>query len=114
MSKELAKGTAVPLVLRILSDGPQHGYGVIQCIKERSGAFLDFTEGTIYPLLHALEHEGLVSSAWETLPSGRRRKVYQITSRGATRLNDATQEWRRFREAVDSILGHGEVAPGHV
>lgn len=109
MANDLAKGTAVPLVLRILSEGPQHGYGLILAIRERSGALVEFTEGTIYPLLHTLEREGLLSAEWEVLPSGRRRKVYSLTNMGLRRLSQVTQEWRRFRTAVDAILGDGKV-----
>lgn len=110
MANELAKGTAVPLVLRVLAEGPQHGYGIIQKIRERSGGTLEFTEGTIYPLLHALERGGLLTSVWEVLPSGRRRKLYSLTHRGAERLAELTAEWKRFRSAVDAVLGDVEVA----
>lgn len=103
--KELAKGTAEPLVLRILTDGPLHGYGVLQAIKERSEAVIEFTEGTIYPLLHALEQDGLLSSVWEAMPSGRRRKLYCITPAGQRKLTEAKREWTRFQVAIDTILG---------
>ncbi len=108
MIKELAKGTAEPLVLHILAGGPLHGYGILQAIRERSREVLEFTEGTVYPLLHALEQEGLVSSVWEALPTGRRRKLYCITPAGLRRLSDAKDQWSRFRLAVDSIFGYGE------
>ena len=105
------KGTAVPLVLRILAQGPQHGYGIIQEIRERSGGVVEFTEGTIYPLLHTLEREHLLSSSWEVLPSGRRRKLYSLTETGVQRLTQLTADWRQFRSAVDAILSDGEVVP---
>lgn len=108
MIKELARGTAEPLVLRVLVEGPQHGYGLLQAIRERSGAVLDFTEGTIYPLLHTLEEEGLVTAAWETLPSGRRRKTYAITPAGQQHLANAMADWQRFRGAVDAVFGAGK------
>lgn len=114
MNQEFVKGTAVPLVLRVLTQGPQHGYGIIQAIREQSGGVIEFSEGTIYPLLHALEREGLLSSAWEVLPSGRRRKLYSLTGRGAERLTRLTADWRQFRSAVDAILGDGEAVPGAV
>lgn len=114
MANDLAKGTAVPLVLRILSEGPQHGYGIIQAIKERSGALVEFTEGTIYPLLHTLERGGLLSAEWEAVPPGKRRKIYSVTKMGLHRLVQVTQEWQRFRTAVDAILGDGEVVSRHV
>jgi PadR family transcriptional regulator PadR len=114
MANDLAKGTAVPLVLRILSEGPQHGYGIVQAIRERSGALVVFTEGTIYPLLHTLEREGLLSAEWEGVPSGKRRKVYSVTNLGLQRLSQVTTEWRKFRTAVDAILGDGEVVSGNV
>lgn len=108
MANDLAKGTAVPLVLRILTEGPNHGYGIIQEIRQRSGGLVEFTEGTIYPLLHTLEQEGLVASAWETTPSGRRRKLYSLTDAGARRLAHLAADWRQFRAAVDAILGNME------
>lgn len=113
MLKELARGTALPLILRILAEGPQHGYGLIQSIRQRSGAALEFTEGTVYPLLHGMERDGLVAGRWDTLPSGRRRRVYEITPAGRERLAAAVDHWRTFRAAVDRILGQGEVSPGH-
>ncbi|MFZ5816555.1 MAG: PadR family transcriptional regulator [Bacillota bacterium] len=105
MIKELAKGTAEPLVLQILAGSSLHGYGILQAIKERSEGVLEFTEGTVYPLLHALEQEGLLSSVWEALPSGRRRKVYCITPAGQRRLAESREQWRRFRLAIDNIFG---------
>lgn len=108
VANDLAKGTAVPLVLRILAEGPQHGYGIIQAIRERSGGMLEFTEGTVYPLLHALERDGLLTSAWEALPSGRRRKLYSLTETGRQRLARLVAEWRQFRSAVDVLLGDVE------
>lgn len=114
MIKELAKGTAEPLVLRILSDGPLHGYAILHQIKERSHEVLEFTEGTIYPLLHSLEQDGLVSAVWEALPSGRRRKVYCITPAGHRRLTEAKDEWSKFRLVIDSIFGFGEGVRGGV
>lgn len=105
MIKELSKGTAEPLVLKVLASGPLHGYGIIQAIRERSGDVLEFTEGTIYPLLHSLEHDGLLSAVWEALPSGRRRKVYCITPEGQRRLAEAHGQWQRFRLAVDRVFG---------
>lgn len=108
MIKELAKGTAIPLVLRVLHDGPQHGYGLLRAIRERSGSLLEFTEGTIYPLLHQLELDGLLSSRWDTLENGRRRKTYLITVEGVRRLEEARTEWDRFRSVMDLVLGRGE------
>jgi len=109
MIKELARGTAEPLVLRVLAEGPQHGYGILQAIRERSGEVLEFTEGTIYPLLHTLEEEGLVTAAWEVLASGRRRKSYALTPAGEKRLAEARQQWERFRGAMDALFGPGKV-----
>lgn len=109
MIRELARGTAEPLVLRILVEGPQHGYGILQAIRERSGDVLDFTEGTIYPLLHTLEEEGLVTAVWEVLASGRRRKTYAVTPAGEQRLSEARQQWERFRGAMDTLFGPGKV-----
>ena len=84
--------------------GPAHGYAIISALRERSDGTFDLPEGTIYPALHRLEDGGLLSSSWAA-GDGRRRRVYALTSAGATALAAEQTEWRRFATGVVAVLG---------
>jgi PadR family transcriptional regulator, regulatory protein PadR len=71
-------------------------------LKERSEGAFDLAEGTVYPVLHRLEAEGLLSSAWSTA-AGRRRRVYRLTRRGRAVVAQRREEWRRFANAVEAV-----------
>lgn len=103
MRAETLKGHLDGLVLAIVAAEPLHGYAVIERLKERSGGAFDLPEGTVYPVLHRLEADGLVTSAWANA-SGRRRRVYRITRRGRTALDTRREEWGRFSRAVAGVL----------
>jgi DNA-binding PadR family transcriptional regulator len=87
----------------VLKAGPAHGYAVITALRERSGGEFDLPEGTVYPALHQLERQGLVTSAWDT-SSGRRRRVYSLTRGGASALGVRAAEWQSFRRGVQAVL----------
>ena len=91
------------LILAVLSDGPAHGYAVIEALKQRSGGAFALAEGTVYPVLHRLEADGLLSSAWSTA-AGRKRRVYRLTRRGRTQLGERRDEWRAFARAVEAVI----------
>ncbi len=103
MRPELLKGNIDLLLLRVLVDAPAHGYAIIEDLRRRSAAF-DLPEGTVYPALHRLERDGLVSSRWSAA-SGRRRRVYRLSGRGSRLLAERRQEWRVFAGAMDAVLG---------
>ena len=105
MEGEMLKGHLDMIVLAALSSGPAHGYAIIQEIYRRSGGAFELPEGTIYPALHRLEQAGLLGSHWTTAESGRRRRVYSLTKRGARALTDQRAVWRRFRDAIGGLLG---------
>src|SRR5438270_5415551 len=98
------KGTLPTLILEALVHEPSHGYRIAQQIKERSRGVLDFKEGTLYPALHKLENEGLVSS-FEGAEKGRPRRYYRITKSGRTVLTKDRKQWRELSRAVTLILG---------
>ena len=98
------KGTLPTLILEALVKEPSHGYRIAQQIKERSQGILDFKEGTLYPALHKLENEGLVSSN-ETAENGRPRRYYRITPSGRKALTKDRAEWLELSRAVTGILG---------
>jgi len=100
---EALKGHLDGLILAVVAAEPAHGYAIIQALKRRSGGTFALPEGTIYPALHRLEGDGLLASAWVEA-RGRRRRVYRITAAGRRRLAAGRREWRRFSNAVDSVL----------
>jgi DNA-binding PadR family transcriptional regulator len=103
MKAETLKGHLDALILAVLSDGPAHGYAVIEALKQRSGGAFALAEGTVYPVLHRLEADGLLSSAWSTA-GGRKRRVYRLTRRGRAQLAERRDEWRAFARAVEAVI----------
>lgn len=92
------------LVLAVIAQGALHGYGVIEALRDRSGGSFDLAEGTVYPVLHRLERAGLLSHEWSDA-TGRRRKLYRLTTAGGARLREQQRSWRDFVEAVESVIG---------
>jgi DNA-binding PadR family transcriptional regulator len=103
MKAETLKGHLDALILATLRDEPAHGYAVIEELKQRSGGVFDLAEGTVYPVLHRLEADGLLASAWSTV-AGRRRRVYRLTRRGRAALAQRRGEWQSFALAVEAVL----------
>jgi PadR family transcriptional regulator len=104
MKAETLKGHLDGLILATLADGPAHGYAVIEQLKRRSGGAFELAEGTVYPVLHRLEAEGLLASSWSEA-AGRKRRVYRLTRRGRASLEGRRREWRAFAGAVEAVLG---------
>ena len=102
---DLKKGSTPALILAVLADGPRHGYAIAREIERRSRDALQVGEGALYPALRALEREGRVVSRWETQPSGPARRVYELTEEGRAELARQVAAWRRFTEAVNTVLG---------
>lgn len=103
MIGEALKGHLDLLLLAILADGPAHGYAVIETLRLRSNGTFDLPEGTIYPALHRLEKQGMLSSDW-TEESGRRKRIYRLTPAGKQALNKRKQEWQTFSQAVTATI----------
>lgn len=100
---EPVRGHLDALLLAILADGPAHGYAVIEELKRRSEGVFSLPEGTIYPALHRLEQDGLLTSAWQ-VGSPRPRRVYRLTRKGRRSLATRRQQWERFSHAVEAVL----------
>ena len=96
------------LVLNLLSEKSLYGYELIKTLKQRSNDVFDMKEGTLYPILHKLENEELISSSNQEV-SGRVRKVYHITEKGNRVLAKEKQEWREFSLAVNQVLTFGGI-----
>ena len=106
-AKELLKGNTPTLVLSVLSEGPLHGYGIAREIERRTENALQMKEGTLYPVLHALERNEWVSSEWAGETAGRRSRVYRLTAKGLAELAERRQQWQSFRLAMDQVLEGG-------
>jgi PadR family transcriptional regulator PadR len=103
MKAETLKGHLEALVLAVLADEPLHGYAVIEALRRRSEGAFELAEGTLYPVLHRLEADGLLASSWSEA-AGRRRRVYRLTRNGRRALARRREEWSSFVRAVDSVL----------
>ena len=106
MRSEELKGHIDTMVLAALRHEAQHGYALVQRLKERSDGVFDLGEGTIYPALHRLEREGLIESSW-TRAAGRRRRVYALTGAGQEALAERRGEWRSFARGMQALLDGG-------
>lgn len=104
ISKELIKGSTATLVLSVLKDEDLYGYNIIKKIRLLSENVFELKEGTLYPILHALEEEGLLESYWEEADN-RKRKYYHLTRKGKSRLKDKTEEWKVYSHSVGKVLG---------
>jgi PadR family transcriptional regulator, regulatory protein PadR len=97
-------GTLDLLILKAVSLGPQHGYGVLLRIEQITGQALVIEQGALYPALYRLEHQGLIESEWGTSDNNRRAKFYRLTTAGRKRLKDETAGWERFAAAIALAL----------
>jgi transcriptional regulator len=104
MTGESLKGHLDLLLLSVLSNGPAHGYAIIESLRARSENVFDLPEGTVYPALHRLEDQGLLKSTWSD-GTGRRKRVYQLTPKGQQALNTQQDEWLKFSKAVNTTVG---------
>jgi DNA-binding PadR family transcriptional regulator len=104
MRAESLKGHLDALVLATLGDEPLHGYAVIEALRARSEGAFDLAEGTVYPVLHRLEADGLLTSSWSTAAGRRRRRIYRLSRRGRTALGRQRAEWQAFARAVEAVL----------
>ena len=99
-NKDLIAASSTPIVLAILGEGDSYGYAIIKRVQELSGGEMEWTDGMLYPVLHRLERLAYIKARWELAESGRRRKYYQITTRGKDQLEEERRQWK----AVDATL----------
>jgi DNA-binding PadR family transcriptional regulator len=98
--KELVAASAEPLILSLLSKGESYGYAIIQEVKARSKDQLQWTDGMLYPVLHRMEHRGLIKSRWAESETGRKRKYYSLKKDGKTAMAKHHEQW----SLVHSVL----------
>ena len=92
------------LILKAVSLGKLHGYGILLRIQQFSGEQLVIQQGSLYPALYRLEHEGAIKSEWGESENNRRAKYYSLTAAGRRQLADETEKWNRMAGIIGSIL----------
>jgi transcriptional regulator len=110
-SAELLPGTLDMLILKAVSLKPLHGYGVLLRIQQISGNALQIPQGSLYPALYRLEHQGLLAAEWGESDNKRRAKYYTMTAAGKRRLREETADWERLAAAIGAALA---TTPGEV
>ena len=101
---ELLQGTLDLLILKAVSLRPEHGYGILLRIQQISRETLQIQQGSLYPALYRLEHQGLIASDWGESENKRKAKFYCLTAAGRRRLRDEEAYWKRFAEAIGLVL----------
>lgn len=101
---QIRKGSTETLILSLLSDRPMYGYRITQELTSRSEGYFEMKEGLLYPTLHRMEKDGLLTSEWQKMDSGRRRKYYHITEAGREMLAEQSADWKLFIDKLQSML----------
>jgi PadR family transcriptional regulator len=104
----LVQGTLDLLVLRTLTDGANHGYGIATLVHALTGGELAIEDAALYQALHRLDRQGLVDAEWRPSENNRRARYYTLTAPGRKRLREETASWRRYARAVDAVLQGGK------
>jgi PadR family transcriptional regulator PadR len=102
---ELVQGTLDMLILKAVSLGGLHGYGVLVRLQQLTGGQLQIQQGSLYPALYRLERQGLIASEWGESDNKRKAKFYSLTAAGRKRLKSETDSWNRYSSVVASVLG---------
>jgi PadR family transcriptional regulator PadR len=101
---EVLQGTLDLIVLQTLRWGPRHGYGLVQMIRAGSAEVLKVETGSLYPALQRLVRQGAISTEWGTSETGRRVRMYRLTSKGRARLTAERSKWEQLKEAIAGLM----------
>lgn len=101
---DLLQGTLDLLILRTLQTGPQHGWAISERIQQISEDVLRVNQGSLYPALHRLEHQGWIKAEWGVSELGRRARFYRLTATGRKQLETETEAWGRMSAAIGRVL----------
>jgi PadR family transcriptional regulator PadR len=102
---DLLQGTLDMLILKAVSLGPLHGYGILLRIQQISRDQLEIQQGSLYPALYRLEHQGWITSEWGESENKRKAKYYRLTATGKRRLQTEAEKWNRMADVIAGILG---------
>jgi len=103
-SADILPGTLELLILKAVSLGSLHGYGVLLRIQQISGGAFEVEQGALYPALFRLEEKGMLASEWGVSENNRRAKYYRLTRKGEKRLREQTDTWNRVAAAIATVL----------
>ena len=106
----LLQGTLDVMILKALSWGPMHGFGVAKWIRTTTDDVLQIDDGALYPALHRMEHRGLIEADWDLTENKRRAKYYRLTAKGRQQLRTRASSWDRYSSAVSKVI-HATVQP---
>jgi len=101
---DVLQGTLALLVLRSLTRGPMHGYGITLHIQRVSKDILRVEEGSLYPALHRMEQDGWIGAEWRSTENNRRARYYRLTAKGRRQLAEEEKKWSRLTEAIAEVL----------
>jgi len=101
---DLLQGTLDMLILKAISLGPLHGYGILLRIQQISRDRLEILQGSLYPALYRLEHQGWIASEWGESENNRKARFYRLTTAGKRRLREETEKWNRMSDVIAGIL----------
>ena len=101
---DVLQGTLDMLILKAVSLGALHGYGVLLRIQQISGEELVIQQGSLYPALYRLEHQGAIASEWGESDNNRKAKYYRLTALGRARLGEETERWNRMSMAISRVM----------
>jgi transcriptional regulator len=102
---DLLQGTLDLLILRTLESGEMHGWDIAERIEQTSQRVLLVNQGSLYPALHRLEHQGWISADWGVSELGRRARFYRLTAAGRKQLEAESRDWQRMTAAINRVLG---------
>ena len=109
ISKDLVAASARPLILSILSSGESYGYEIIQKVRELSGGEMVWKDGMLYPLLHRLEEQDLITSEWRQGDAGKKRKYYILKENGRKELESAKIQWIKVNSTFEKLWGENNL-----
>ena len=101
---DLLQGTLDLLILRTLQNGPMHGWSISERIQQISQDVLQVNQGSLYPAMHRLEHQGWIEAEWGVSELGRRARFYKLTLKGRKQLESETENWERLSGAIGRVL----------
>lgn len=104
VNKELLKGSTTMLILEMLKNENMYGYQMIKKLSEKSEEVFELKEGTLYPILHTLEEDSLITSYWDET-TAKKRKYYAITEKGKKQLKEKKEEWKIFSNGINKVIG---------
>jgi transcriptional regulator len=107
---DLLQGTLDVMILKALSWGPMHGFGVAKWIRSTTEDVLQIEDSALYPALHRMEYRGLVDADWGLTENKRRAKYYTLTARGRQQLRARSSSWDRYSRAVSQVI-HATIQP---